>query len=265
MKISICTTMTNPEARKDPWKEALECYKDLADEVIITGEDWKYDFSWDDIGKFFQEGFNKASGDWVLRMDLDYFFRKNDFIKIKNFLDTNKNEPAVAFPQYQIFSHDRYQLKTKLCIALNKKNFPNIKLNGGGDLCQPTLNGKQVKHSSSPVSRVPLFQYDSVFRTKDIIAEDRARFARAWYKYFKNYGDRGGASNEEAFNAWFTMVKQRYNFHIWKLKLTDHPTYIRDRLSDIQPDQFGYDVFGLKKTVKRKPIHYYKGLKQKLL
>jgi len=32
-KLSIATTYTNPEERMDPWKEALTCYNDLADEV----------------------------------------------------------------------------------------------------------------------------------------------------------------------------------------------------------------------------------------
>ena len=37
MKISIFTTMTNPEKRMDPYKEALKCYEDFADEIIIVG------------------------------------------------------------------------------------------------------------------------------------------------------------------------------------------------------------------------------------
>ena len=31
-KLSIATSYTNPEERMDPWKEALACYEDLADE-----------------------------------------------------------------------------------------------------------------------------------------------------------------------------------------------------------------------------------------
>ena len=34
--LSIFTSMTNPELRNDPWKEALECYKYFADEVVIV-------------------------------------------------------------------------------------------------------------------------------------------------------------------------------------------------------------------------------------
>ena len=43
--------MTNPEDRNDPWEEALNCYKDFADEVIVVGEDWPEEFLWDHIGK----------------------------------------------------------------------------------------------------------------------------------------------------------------------------------------------------------------------
>ena len=38
--------MTNPEERQDPWKEALNCYEDFADEVITVEEDWPEEFSW---------------------------------------------------------------------------------------------------------------------------------------------------------------------------------------------------------------------------
>ena len=30
--------MTNPELRMDPWKEALSCYEDFADEVVTVGK-----------------------------------------------------------------------------------------------------------------------------------------------------------------------------------------------------------------------------------
>ena len=59
MKISVFTTYTDPEKRNDPWKEALNCYEDFADEVVVTGQNWPYEFSWELIGETFQEGFEK--------------------------------------------------------------------------------------------------------------------------------------------------------------------------------------------------------------
>ena len=104
INLSVATTMTNPEDRNDPWKEALNCYNQIADELIIVGEDWPYEFKFDHIGKTFQKGFNKCSGDWVLRMDLDYFIHEKDISKIKKYLAKNNDSPAVAFRQFQFFT-----------------------------------------------------------------------------------------------------------------------------------------------------------------
>ena len=41
MNISIFTSYTDPEKRMDPWKEALDCYKDFADEVVVVGDDFQ--------------------------------------------------------------------------------------------------------------------------------------------------------------------------------------------------------------------------------
>ena len=92
-KISVFTTMTNPEERQDPYVEAINCYKDLGDELIIVGDDWPDEFKWDHIGKTFQKGFDECTGDWVIRMDLDYFFHEKDLTKIRTFLNSNSKEP----------------------------------------------------------------------------------------------------------------------------------------------------------------------------
>ena len=170
MKISIFTTMTNPDERMDPWKEALNCYEDFADEVVITGQDWPDKFVWDHIGKTFQEGLDKSSGDWCIRMDLDYFFHQDDMEYIRNFLLQNSNYPAVAFVKKQFFTPDRYQLQSKICIAINKKQYPNVKLNGGGDLCFPTLNNKLINVNEVPLCTKSIWNYDMMFKTKEIIA-----------------------------------------------------------------------------------------------
>ncbi|MDC3103223.1 hypothetical protein OA408_00470 [Acidimicrobiaceae bacterium] len=262
MKISIFTTYTNPEERKDPWREALNCYEDFADEIIVTGKDWPYEFSWDLIGKTFEKGYQKSTGDWVIRMDIDYFFHEKNLKRLSKLLSDYNDYPGVVFPQYQFFTPDRFQLKTRLCVALNKKRFPEIKLNGGGDLCLATLNGKLLDVNKLPNLNIPIFQYDSMFRTKKIIAKDRARFARAWERHFKNYGKRGGSTDLEAFNAWFREIESKYKMHTNRIKFSQHPKYIKDTLSSINYDQFGFNAFGLKDNTKRSIKSYTKGKKE---
>ena len=254
MKISIFTTYTNPEQRNDPWKESLTCYEDFADEIIVTGSDWPDEFSWEHIGKTFNEGYEKSSGDWVMRMDIDYLLHEQ-LLKYSDY-------PGVVFPQYQFFTPDRFQLKTRLCVALNKNKFPDIKLDGGGDLCLATLNGELLNVNNLPNLNIPIYQYDSMFRTKRIIAEDRARFARAWNRYFNEYGNRGGPTEKEAFDAWFDDVKEKYKKHTNKISFNMHPKYIQEKLDSLNKEQFGYNAFGLKATTRRTFKNYIKGKKE---
>ena len=198
-------------------------------------------------------------------MDLDYFFHEKDKDNLRNSLKKFDDFPAISFPQYQIFTPDRYQIKTRICIAFNKKKFPNIKLNGGGDLTLATLNGVLINPKKVPNVNIPIYQYESSFRSKEIIAEDRARFARAWYRHFGNYGDRGGESAEEAFDAWFRMIKERYAKHTFKINFENHPKYIKEKLANITENQFAYSAFGLKNSIKRPATNYLKGYREKYI
>ena len=120
VSLSIFTTMTDPEKRNDPWKEALECYNFFADEVVVVGDDWPTEFSWDHIGKTFQEGYDKCTSDWVMRMDIDYFLHEKNKNKLFNALEKYNSYPAISLPQYQIFTPDRYQIKPEYVCCLKK-------------------------------------------------------------------------------------------------------------------------------------------------
>jgi hypothetical protein len=233
MKITVATTYTNPEERRDPWKEALSCYEDFADEIVVTGSDWPHDFSWELIGETFNKGFKEASGDWVMRMDIDYFIHEKQINNLKKSLIKYSDYPAICFPQYQFFIPSRFQLKTRLCIALNKKSFPNIKLNGGGDMCLATLNSTLIQPKDIPNVNIPIYQYDSMFRTKKLIALDRSRFASAWFKYFGEYGDRGGSSPDIAYEYWYKNIMKKFSFHTNKINIDNHPKYIKEKLKNL--------------------------------
>jgi len=265
MNLSIFTSMTNPEERMDPWREAMSCYEDLADEVIITGKDWPENFKWDHIGKVFHEGFEKSTGDWGIRMDIDYLFHENDFDYIRDFLEKNSESPAVAFPRFQFFNPYRYQIIALVCVAVNKKKFPHIKLNGGGDLCLPTLNGNLIKPSEMPVSRAPIWNYEMMFKTREIISNERVRFGKAWYEQFGDWGIFGGDTKDEAFIAWLKLIESRYAKHIHKMPFENHPKYIKDKLKNISPNQFGYDCFGLQKNIKLDKLEYLRHFNRKFI
>jgi len=264
MKISVITSYTNPEERCDPWKDAINCYESFADEIINVGQNWEYEFSWSYFNEIFQDGLEQTTGDWVFRMDVDYFFHENDIEKIKNVLSENKKAKGIIFPQRQFYTPDRYSIKTKICLAVNKKAFPEIMLNGGTDMFLPTYKGELLNSQNSYFCKIPLWQYDGMFRTKEIIAEDRARFARAWERHSGTYFPRGGPDSESAYDAWFEDTKKKHKNHIFKSKIEDHPVYIRDKLYDLETKQFGYDMFGCKRDTERTLIDYLRNYKLKL-
>ena len=257
--------MTDPEARQDPWKEALACYEDLADEVIVVGEDWPDTFSWPYIGQTFQKGLEKSTGDWAIRMDLDYFFHEKDFEYIRKFLTKKDKYPVVAFPKRQFFTPDRYQIQSRICIAVNKKNFPKVKLNGGGDLCFPTLDGKDLDPYELPLAKSPIWNYDMMFKSKEIIAKERLRFGNAWYSHFGEKGIFNTNNEKDAFDAWYKWIEEKYKKHVFKINNNEHPIYIQEKLSQLNSNQFGFSAFGLRDSVKISYPELIDGYKNKIL
>ena len=95
--------------------------------------------------------------------------------------------------------------------------------------------------------------------------EDRARFSRAWFRQFNTYQSRGGSTEEEAYQAWLNEIIKRYPKHSFKLNLDEHPVFIRNKLSTIEEDQFGFDAFGLLNRTKFQKIYLLKGLREKYI
>ena len=59
------------------------------------------------------------------------------------------------------------------------------------------------------------------------------------------------------------MIELKYKKHTLKMKIDNHPKYIRERLKNLEPDQFGYDAFGIKNKINRNLFDYLRGYKHK--
>ena len=85
--------------------------ENIVEDNKITGQRFKISF-WE-IGEFYTP---------------NYFIKvrnENDKEKLYSALNKSVKYPAIALPQYQFFSVDRFHLTTRLCVVLNKKHFPN--------------------------------------------------------------------------------------------------------------------------------------------
>lgn len=282
MKLSIFTTVTDPIRRQDPFMEAMRCYADIADEIVVVvgdqihepkiGSDdfilseesynipeylikltemvevakkvkivnhvWPNNFSWPFIGQQFQRGYEACTGDWVIRMDLDYFIHELSIKRLYDLLENSPDQMAFSFFKYQFLLVDRYNLKSRSVLAVNKKKYGNdIRFDSGGDLCQPSYKGKELTPDSVPEARVPFWNYDFCFKEKETIERDWKRFRRAWQAHF-----------HKDLRTFRSFMRGKFQNRSWqKVPLIAHPKYITDKVANITPEQFGYNMFGLTK------------------
>lgn len=264
MKLSIFTTVTKPRNRGDNYIDAFACYGELADEVIVMNgspdsgfmpslkhsqfkyvdHEWPRDFSWEFIGQQFQRGYEAATGDWVIHCDLDYIFHQKDFAKIRQALRDYPNAPAVSFYKWQFILPDRYNLKARLVIAVNKAKFGDrIKFDSGGDLCQPSLDGKELRLDEMPQAGVPFYNYEKLTKTKKQIINDIERMDNAYLERF----EKTLYSTDEitAYEGWYRMMAGRFTKPSKAIPLSDHPKYVQETIKNLTPEQFGYNGFGL--------------------
>ena len=249
MKLGIFTTITRPYERGDNVDESLACYNDLADVVtVIDGEKtWPQEFHWQLIADHFQRGYEQCDADWVLHMDMDFYFHENNFDDVRQGLSEAEGEPALGFLKWQFILPDRYNIKSRLILAVNKKEFGDrIKFDGGGesDLCQPSLDGKYLSPDDVKILRIPFYNYEKLTKTKEQIADDVGRMDRAYFACFGKY-QYGNGDDQSAYEGWYHMVQGRFAKPSARIPLEAHPKYVQEIIKNLTPDQFGYNGFGL--------------------
>lgn len=271
MKLSIFTTQTNSGLRGDNVADALECYTELADETIIVDgsfpesqngqltqdgdkehpeflmHHWPKEFKWPFIGEQFQRGYEACTGDWVIHADLDHIYHEDDYDQIREVLSNHNDQPAVSFLKRQFILPDRFNLKSRLIVAVNKGKFGDrIRFDSGGDLCQPSLDGKYIEPGTVPDIKIPIWNYEKILKTKEQIMDDVGRMERAYRRHFgkTQYGSDG--KDEDAYNHWLKAQKGKLDKPQEAVRLEDHPKVMQETIRNLRPDQWGYNGFGLK-------------------
>lgn len=247
--ITSFITITEPERRGDLFKQCYKQAEKFSDEIIvIDGKDtWPKEFSWELIGQHFQKGYEQANEDWVIHLDTDFIIHEKDHEAILEACRTNSEAPALSFYKHQYILPDRYNLKSRLVIAVNKKKYGDrIKFDGGGesDLCQPSLDGKLIRPESVPETKIEFFNYEKPIKTEQQIKDDVGRMDRAYHRHYGRWLYSQDGSDESAFEGWLKMVVGRGSKPQKRVPLNHHPLVMQDILENLTPDQFGYSAFG---------------------
>ena len=276
-KLSIFTTASYPHERGDMVDAAMTCYAQLADEIIymeggdlrkqeydlfwvdekvrIIKHHWPQEFKWTLIGEQFQRGYEAASGNWVIHSDLDFIFHEEDYQKIREVLEQS-DAPAVMFYKKQFVLPDRFNVKSRLVLAVNKGKYGDrIRFDSGGDLCQPSLDGKEIRIEDLPDTQLGFWNYEKILKTKEQISDDVGRMDRAYFRHFGKYLY-GDGTDQGAFEGWMEMMRGRLSKPHEHIPLEKHPKIMHNIIKELMPNQFGYSAFGLEKN------DYVKGLAQ---
>lgn len=269
MKLSIFTTVTDPNRRGDNYIDARRCYQELANEVVIVDgsaynylkprnriinriehsiklyHEWPKEFSWEFIGQQFQRGYEACTGDWVIRADLDMLFHEKDFRAIREACAVYNDQPALSFYKWQFILPDRYNLKSRLVLAVNKGKFGDrIRFDSGGDLCQPSLDGEELTPDSVPEAAIPVYNYEKLLKTREQIAQDQGRMERAWFRLHGEYQMKSDGTDEGALDRWIQAQKGKFSKPQRHIKLEEHPKFIQQTIKNLKPENWGYSGFG---------------------
>jgi len=278
VKLSILTTITNPDERQDKWIQALSCYCDLADEVVVVNGGipisvgflfqhpkikvvdlaWPYEWNWLELPKHLNAGREKCTGDWILKLDIDQFVHEDDFEAIRKKLSEC---PAVCqsatFQKMSLTYGGRYFQKGGQPIAFKNEEGIVIgkDLDKETDLCfaikQESVIQRRGSDYALPVglglseykTGISYWNYDYFFKTKEFTKKEFWRFSKAYHAYFDNW--RFGEGEEASFKVFMDLQKSRFENAPYLYGLNDHSKYIREEVKRLSKEQFGLYGWGL--------------------
>ena len=275
MKLSAFVCIINPEYWEFPYLEAIRSYCDLCDEVIVIDSGstdgslqkivkisdkiktvyskWPWEFKQREYPIHYNQGFDLCTGDWKLKMDIDFIIDDRDIAGIRKRLEDNMDKAMATFQRHNVFNKSQYYDKGKMPTALNSK-FPNIKVGVPDNetktdwtipvVAREYINGvpygARVPKEQILDMGIPIWNYDCTFRTKDKCKTWFQRIARGYARdgVTPLYGD----GDDKAWEAWIrNRTKRKENTPMKDMKIDHHPSYIRDKIGSMTPDLWGFD------------------------
>lgn len=232
------------------------------------------EWSYEELAIHLNFALEKCTGDWAVKFDIDTMFHEKDIFNIHQHLMhfASKHFTLASFQKHQFFLADRCYEKGRVNFAINRKDRIGSKICYGydvgryTDLCQPIIpdgsmhsferNGVKTKPIPRGVSvpkerigntGISVMNYDYTFKTEDVAREllfihDKAH-ASFWGASYSGVQP-NEITRDTSFNDYLGLVSGRLQKCIKLFKPNDHPKYIRDRIKNIRPEEFGSNLWG---------------------
>ena len=291
IKISAFCLTTNNVKYQFPFIESIKSFLEVVDEMIIVdggstdgtveaiqaiGDDrikiiqdddtkWEDDWTYWRMGHNFNRGLQECTGEWVLKFDTDYVLNERGTARFRGeCLDgRKKNKLAIAFTRLNYITANKYYIKSKKTLAINKAlcEKTHIDLRYGLDLKSwgfgyEFIDLKEYKHNINfgkiirndgnfYTSSLLVHNYDNVFATKEVVKEMRSRH---WLAEEKQRAIICGEEFDGVDNSWNDykkLCKTNLRKIQYDIKITGQPSIIQDKINDLMPEQQGYDCWGL--------------------
>jgi hypothetical protein len=268
MRLTIITMITKPDERQDKWREALQNYLELADEVVCVNGGphleyagvkmldmpWPDDWDWQELPKHLNFAKEHATGDWILKLDIDQLIHEKEFTKLRKVIETIPHDVDVlSLMKFNFVAKMRYLVKNTQPILFRNKpeigfgyalDFPN------GDCCMPIKILEWESVYGMPVGETmyhmhtdcAYWNFSYTFKTKDVAREHYLRMCRAYRRFYKDDGL--GHDDRSSWEQFMEMTYAKYVKTHSEAALSEIPWTLRGAIQNLKPEEKGFNFWG---------------------
>lgn len=266
MKTSGLVVLSNPIKYGYPWKESIESFKPVCDEIVVSYNPASTDGSREEIEKLgvrivptlfdLQKygwvsyavarttGYQACKGDVIFMFDADGILHENDIPVLKRQMGEFYPREDIAYgfwQKYRCYSptrywdqhkHSGYYFKSKL-----GDNFDFYHTSGKGI---PNYDHIPEKWKNGIELDVKLFGYEHVWDTKEAMSERVTNYG----KMHDIQEGKPVKTEEEYFQIYMNELGESLRRKSKVMDISKHPAVIRERLN-LSESHFGYNFFGM--------------------
>lgn len=227
---------------------------------------WPEVWTWDEFGRHLDTGYQACSGDFAIKFDADYLFHEKSINNVRDYLSNIDKYPyapkGFLIRKFNIITGKTYFPKAIMPMIVNKRDYPNLAYglayNVDPDFCtaidvEGETHGLKYGHTIANQSnflreiRAEVWCYDFTFMNITTIEQVRASSYVA-----QNLFENLNAKEDDILNWRRAALGKFRKFIVGRVtdrqltkieRLEDHPQYIRDKVSSIDNNMFGHNIF----------------------